>query len=53
MLVNLIWRRSAQRGVALPVALIFLVLLTLLGLALVNGSVMQEMMFGNSKDTKL
>ncbi|CAJ0794520.1 hypothetical protein LMG7141_02956 [Ralstonia condita] len=45
--------RGAESGVALPVALVFLVLLTLLGLALVNGSVMQEMMLGNTKDSQL
>ena len=53
LLLNLNRLRVAQGGVALPVALVFLVLLTLLGLALVNGSVMQEMMLGNSKDSKL
>jgi len=53
MTMNVFRPRGAQKGVALPVALVFLLVLTLLGLALVNGSVMQEMMLGNSKDSKL
>jgi len=45
--------RDAQGGFVLIFALLFLFMLSLLGLALVNSSVMQEMMLGNSKDTTL
>lgn len=53
MTMDLLRPCRAQKGLALPVALVFLLVMTILGLALVNGSVMQEMMLGNSKDSKL
>ncbi|WP_130620157.1 pilus assembly PilX family protein [Dyella amyloliquefaciens] len=41
---------SAQRGVALVVALILLVLITLVGLAAVHGTIMQQKMTANQYD---
>lgn len=41
---------GAQRGVALVVALILLVLITLVGLAAVRGTIMQEKMASNQYD---
>jgi Tfp pilus assembly protein PilX len=42
-----------QRGVALPVALILLVIITLVGLAAVSGTVMQQRMTANFHDRGL
>ncbi len=42
--------RSSQRGVALLVALVFLIVLTLLGLATMRGTTLQERMAGGSRD---
>lgn len=46
------WRigRSRQRGAVLAVSLIFLLLLTMIGLAAVQNSTLQERMAGNSRD---
>jgi type IV pilus assembly protein PilX len=46
-------RSRAQRGVALVVALILLVVATLLGLAASRGTIMQERMSANSYDRSL
>ena len=43
-------RRAGQRGVALVVALILLVVLTLVGLAAVRGTIMQQKMTANFSD---
>lgn len=42
-----------QSGISLVVALVFLVALTLIGLAAMNNNVMQEKMAGNGKDSNL
>jgi len=42
--------RNNQRGVALLVALVFLIVLTLLGLATMRGTTLQERMAGGSRD---
>lgn len=44
---------SAQRGATLMVALIFLVVLSLLGVAAVQNNTFQEKMAGNSRDREL
>ena len=41
---------SAQRGIALVVALILLVLITLVGLAAMHGTIMQQRMASNLYD---
>jgi type IV pilus assembly protein PilX len=41
---------SRQRGVALLVALMFLIVLTLLGLAVMRGTTLEEKMAGGSRD---
>jgi type IV pilus assembly protein PilX len=46
-------RRSAQRGVALVVALILLVVVTLVGLAAVRGTIMQQKMTANQYDREI
>jgi type IV pilus assembly protein PilX len=46
-------RRGAQRGVALVVALILLVVATLIGLASSRGTMLQERMSSNSYDRSL
>lgn len=45
--------RARQRGVALPVALILLVVVTLVGLAAVNGTILQQKMAANFYDRGL
>jgi len=42
--------QKTQRGVALLVALVFLVVLTILGLATMRGTTLQERMAGGSRD---
>jgi type IV pilus assembly protein PilX len=44
---------SAQRGSALIVSLVFLLLLTILGVTAMRSSVLQERMAGNTRDTNL
>jgi len=46
-------RASDKRGIALPATLVMLLVLTLLGLAAMNGDVVQERIVGNTKDTNL
>ncbi len=46
-------RRAQQRGVALVVALILLVVITLVGLAAVRGTIMQQKMAANMYDRQL
>ncbi|MEY2114604.1 MULTISPECIES: pilus assembly PilX family protein [Rhodanobacter] len=46
-------RRGAQRGVALVVALILLVVITLVGLAAVRGTIMQQKMSANMYDRQV
>ncbi len=45
--------RATQRGVALVVALILLVVLTLVGLAAVRGTIMQQKMTSNFSDRQI
>lgn len=45
--------RAGQRGVALVVALILLVVLTLVGLAAVRGTIMQQKMTSNFSDRQI
>jgi type IV pilus assembly protein PilX len=45
--------RSAQRGIALVVALILLVVITLVGLAAVRGTIMQQKMASNLYDRQV
>lgn len=45
--------RSAQRGATLMVALIFLIVLALLGISAVQNNTFQEKMAGNSRDREL
>ncbi|HYL88943.1 MAG TPA: PilX N-terminal domain-containing pilus assembly protein [Burkholderiales bacterium] len=42
--------RSREQGAALVVALMFLIILTLLGLATMTGTTLEERMAGNSRD---
>ena len=44
---------NAQRGLSLIVSLVMLVAITLLGLAAVGGTVMQEKIVGNTRDMNL
>lgn len=44
---------AAQRGVALPVALIFLLMMTLLSTSTMRSATMQERMAGNTRDYNL
>lgn len=46
-------RRAAQRGVALVVALLLLVVITLVGLAAVRGTIMQQRMAANHFDRQV
>src|SRR5262245_53024710 len=46
-------RPASQTGAALMMALIFLILMTLLGAAAMRGSALQEQMAGNSRDWNL
>lgn len=46
-------RRDGQRGVALVVALILLVVITLVGLAAVRGTIMQQRMSSNLYDRQI
>lgn len=46
-------RRPAQRGVALVVALLLLVVITLVGLAAVRGTIMQQRMAANHFDRQV
>lgn len=46
-------RRAGQRGVALVVALILLVVITLVGLAAVRGTIMQQKMANNLYDRQI
>ncbi len=46
-------RRACQAGLSLIVTLIMLVVITLLGLAAVSGTVMQEQIVGNTRDANL
>jgi type IV pilus assembly protein PilX len=46
-------RPASQAGAALMMALIFLMLMTLLGTAAMRGSALQEQMAGNSRDWNL
>lgn len=46
-------RRTAQRGVALVVALLLLVVITLVGLAAVRGTIMQQRMAANHFDRQV
>ena len=52
-LSNRFHRRSSQRGVALVVALILLVVITLVGLAAVGGTLMQQKMSANFYDRQI
>lgn len=45
--------RTGQRGVALVVALLLLVVITLVGLAAVRGTIMQQKMAGNMYDRQI
>lgn len=45
--------RSAQHGATLMVAMIFLIVLSLLGIAAVQNNTFQEKMAGNSRDREL
>lgn len=45
--------QHAQRGTALVMTLVFLVLLTMLGIAGINTSTLEERMAGNTKDQNL
>jgi Tfp pilus assembly protein PilX len=45
--------RASQRGVALVVALILLLVVTLVGLAAVRGTIMQQKMAGNMYDRQI
>jgi type IV pilus assembly protein PilX len=45
--------RCAQRGISLIVSLVMLVVVTLIGLAAIGGTLMQEKIAGNAKDTNL
>lgn len=45
--------KHAQRGTALVMTLVFLVLLTMLGITAINTSTLEEKMAGNSKDQNL
>jgi type IV pilus assembly protein PilX len=45
--------QSAQRGATLMVAMIFLIVLSLLGIAAVQNNTFQEKMAGNSRDREL
>jgi len=47
------FRPAAQRGVALVVALILLVVITLVGLAAVRGTIMQQKMTANFYDREI
>jgi len=50
---SLINRRSQQSGAALVVGLIFLVILTLLGLTAMQTGILEERMAGNSRDRNI
>lgn len=45
--------KHAQRGTALVMTLVFLVLLTMLGITAINTSTLEERMAGNTKDQNL
>lgn len=45
--------KHAQRGTALVMTLVFLVLLTMLGITAINTSTLEEKMAGNTKDQNL
>lgn len=45
-------RRHSQQGVALLVALVLLVAVTLLGVSAMQGTIMQERMSGNQRDVE-
>jgi type IV pilus assembly protein PilX len=47
------WRRAGQSGAALVVALILLVVITLVGLAAVRGTIMQQKMANNLYDRQI
>lgn len=47
------YARSHERGSALAIALIFLLLMTLLGVSAMRGSNMQERMAGNQRDRNM
>lgn len=51
--VSALWVASPQRGVSLVVALIFLIILTILGLTAMRVATMEERMSGNSRDRSL
>lgn len=46
-------RRAAQKGAVLVVGLIMLLLMTIVGLAAIRGSGMQELMAGNMRDRNI
>jgi type IV pilus assembly protein PilX len=46
-------QRTGQRGAALVVALLLLVVITLVGLAAVRGTIMQQKMAGNMYDRQI
>lgn len=50
---NVHFIKQSQRGIALAMTLIFLVLLTILGITAINTSTLEERMSGNTKDQNL
>lgn len=50
---DLLHAQYAQRGTALVMALVFLLLMTMLGITAINTSTLEERMAGNTKDQNL